>query len=284
MKKKIIIITLLLTIVITLICIPKTTYQKWFSHGSKPNDDLQNPVSSIYQTIFVVNDQQQLVGIKVPVSEIATDEIAQKWELLTSKMNQIPTGYSSPITPSTSLNKYEIKDQVLTLNVSNDITRSAGRLAIEAIAWTFCNDEIEEVILKTDGEVVKLINDYKFDKITKKMGTNFNYETSYLLEADYTTIVFYEDDYILPVTYFYNQTNKYDYMINKIFSHNDILVTGYEYSLESDNLVIKLNNDIALSEDIKQTFEATIKLNFTVDSFTVNGQNTVLYEKTFNKA
>ena len=267
-----------LAILITLICIPKTTYQKWF--GKTPND---NPVDTNkeYQTIFVVDEKNKLVGLKVPVEEIEEDQIAQKWNLLTSQMNKIPQGYSSPITPSTVLNDYKIEDNKLILNVSEDILRSSGRLAIESLAWTFCNDEIKEVVLRVDENVVNLISDYQFNKISKEIGTNFTYETSYLFEADYTTVVFYENDFILPVTYFYKDINEYDFMISKIFSENNIELTDYTYTIDNENLVIQINDNITMSDSLKQTLEETVKLNFSVDAMTVNGVDTVLYEKTF---
>ena len=278
MKKKIILVVAVLAILITLICIPKTTYQKWF--GKTPND---NPVDTNkeYQTIFVVDEKNKLVGLKVPVEEIEEDQIAQKWNLLTSQMNKIPQGYSSPITPSTVLNDYKIEDNKLILNVSEDILRSSGRLAIESLAWTFCNDEIKEVVLRVDENVVNLISDYQFNKISKQIGTNFTYETSYLFEADYTTVVFYENDFILPVTYFYKDINEYDFMISKIFSENNIELTDYTYTIDNENLVIQINDNITMSDSLKQTLEETVKLNFSVDAMTVNGVDTVLYEKTF---
>ena len=278
MKKKIILVVAVLAILITLICIPKTTYQKWF--GKTPND---NPVDTNkeYQTIFVVDEKNKLVGLKVPVEEIEEDQIAQKWNLLTSQMNKIPQGYSSPITPSTVLNDYKIEDNKLILNVSEDILRSSGRLAIESLAWTFCNDEIKEVVLRVDENVVNLISDYQFNKISKEIGTNFTYETSYLFEADYTTVVFYENDFILPVTYFYKDINEYDFMISKIFSENNIELTDYTYTIDNENLVIQINDNITMSDSLKQTLEETVKLNFSVDAMTVNGIDTVLYEKTF---
>lgn len=278
MKKKIILVVAVLAILITLICIPKTTYQKWF--GKTPND---NPVDTNkeYQTIFVVDEKNKLVGLKVPVEEIEEDQIAQKWNLLTSQMNKIPQGYSSPITPSTVLNDYKIEDNKLILNVSEDILRSSGRLAIESLAWTFCNDEIKEVVLRVDENVVNLISDYQFNKISKEIGTNFTYETSYLFEADYTTVVFYENDFILPVTYFYKDINEYDFMISKIFSENNIELTDYTYTIDNENLVIQINDNITMSDSLKQTLEETVKLNFSIDAMTVNGVDTVLYEKTF---
>ena len=282
MKKKIILVVAVLAILITLICIPKTTYQKWF--GKTPND---NPIDTNkeYQTIFVVDEKNKLAeayaNLIAMFDEIEEDQIAQKWNLLTSQMNKIPQGYSSPITPSTVLNDYKIEDNKLILNVSEDILRSSGRLAIESLAWTFCNDEIKEVVLRVDENVVNLISDYQFNKISKEIGTNFTYETSYLFEADYTTVVFYENDLILPVTYFYKDINEYDFMISKIFSENNIELTDYTYTVDNENLVIQINDNITMSDSLKQTLEETVKLNFSVDAMTVNGIDSVLYEKTF---
>lgn len=118
-------------------------------------------------------------------------------------------------------------------------------------------------------------------KISKEIGTNFTYETSYLFEADYTTVVFYENDFILPVTYFYKDINEYDFMISKIFSENNIELTDYTYTIDNENLVIQINDNITMSDSLKQTLEETVKLNFSVDAMTVNGVDTVLYEKTF---
>ncbi len=280
MKKKIILIICVLAVLITLICIPKTTYQKWF--GKTPVEQPEEYLGE-YQTIFVVDNNNQLVGVKVHVDEIEEDQIVQKWNLLTAQMNKIPSGYSSPITPSTVLNEYTIEDNKLVLNVSEDITRSAGRLTIESLAWTFCNDEIEEVVIKVDNNVVNLINDYKFNKISKKLGTNFNYETAYLFEANATTIVYFENDTIIPVTYFYNQNNEYDFMITKIFTNSKNVLENYSYTIDKQNLVIKFDEDLIMSDNLKQTLVETIKLNCEIDSLTVNGSDTVLYEETFNK-
>lgn len=96
-------------------------------------------------------------------------------------------------------------------------------------------------------------------KISKEIGTNFTYETSYLFEADYTTVVFYENDFILPVTYFYKDINEYDFMISKIFSENNIELTDYTYTIDNENLVIQINDNITMSDSLKQTLEETVK-------------------------
>lgn len=278
MKKKIIIVSAILVVLITLIAIPKSTYQKWF--GKEPTSDLPT-TSNEYQTVFVVGENNKLTGVKVVVEEIADDQILQKWELLTSKMNLIPSGYSSPITPSTVLNNYNIDNTTLVFDVSEDILRSSGRLAIESLAWTFCNDEIKEVKLVVDGEEIKTISDYNFSKISKEMGTNFTYETSYLFEADCTTIVYYEDELVIPVTYFYTDYTEYDFIISKIFTAEIVEVSDYSYEVTDETFVIKFNDTINLSDELKQTLNETVKFNMMVNSVSVNAVDDVLYEQTF---
>lgn len=70
-------------------------------------------------------------------------------------------------------------------------------------------------------------------------------------------------------------------MISKIFSENNIELTDYTYTVDNENLVIQINDNITMSDSLKQTLEETVKLNFSVDAMSVNGIDTVLYEKTF---
>lgn len=280
MKKKILICIglFVLALLITAIAIPKKTYQKWF--GKLPVDE--SPITQTeYQRIFVVNDKNKLVGVKVYVDKIEEDEIRQKWNLLTSSMDKIPSGYSSPITPTAILDHYEVENEKLVLYVSDDILRSAGKLATDSLAWTFCTNEIKEVILKVDDEQITTINDYRFRKISKDGGVNFTYETSYLLEADYSTIVYYQDETIYPVTYFYNPQQQCDFLINKIMQKTSNQPVTYEYELANNCLVIKFESISELDEPTKNSLEQTVLLNLDVDKLTINGNDITLYEKTF---
>ncbi len=282
MKKKILIVVgiFIIALVITAIAIPKKTYQKWF--GKVPVDD-GGVVNTEYQRIFVANSNNKLVGVKVYVNQIEEDQIKQKWDLLTSSMDKIPDGYASPITPTTILDHYEVNDGVLVLYVSEDILRSAGKLATDAIAWTFCNDEINEVVIKVNDEQITSINDYRFNKISKNKGINFTYETSYLLEADYSTVVYYQNDIIYPVTYFYDSQVQCDFLINKIMNSKSSEPVNFEYELSEDALVIKFASLSELDELTKNSLEQTVLLNLDVDKLTINGNDITLYEKTFAK-
>ena len=278
MKKKIILIVAVCVLLVTLICIPKSTYQKIFSK----NED-ETPITNNKEFIkmYVVNEENQIVGVNVYLDKLEEDVIRQKWNILTSNMNLLPSGYSSHITPSTTLNEYSVEENKLILNVSDEIKRSSGRLTIESLAWNFCDNEIDEVILKVDNEILTSINDCNFIKISKSIGVNYEFETSYLFEAENITIVYYLDDIIYPVTYFFKDKNECDYMISKIFNKNDIELLEYNYEISNDGLNIVFNDDVSLNENVKNSIIETVRINFDVDMVTVANINNTIIEQTF---
>ncbi len=285
MKKKIIIVSILIILIIILLLIPRDVYKKIFK---KDNSTPSNPPQTqVYQTLFVKNNNNQLVGIKVAVNAIEEDEIGQKWDLLTANVSNIPSSYTSPLNTTTTLYSHEENDGVLTLNVSSDFLESDGRCAIECLAWNFCNDEITEVVVKIDDVCVNEVKGFYFAKISKDLGVNFTFETNFLLEADYVTVVYHDNGTITPVTYFYDSSNKkMDYLVAKMFQNNDELLElvstkAYSYEIKNNQMVINFDYGNELSEDVMATITDTIKQNYIVDSFTINGTASVLLQETF---
>ena len=281
MKKKIILIVCLIVVIAVLVAIPKQTYQKWF--GKTPTTDNPPTVYTEYQTVYVKNAGQKIVGVKIGVASIEEDQISQKWDLLTKNGNVLPSGYTSAIAPSATLVEHELTNGVLTLHVSNDFLKSEGRSAVEALAWTFCDDQIHEVIVKIDGEVVKELNEYRFKKIAKEIGVNMTYETSYLFEATCTTIIHHNGDNIIPVTYFYMDTNVCDYIIKKTLDEQMVSSKGYSFTLAEDGLVINLATNDKLDEKTLLSISESVQFNLNVDYLTINGIESVLYQKTFKE-
>ena len=284
MKKKIIIISILVVFIIALLLIPTKIYQTIFNR-EEPTPD--NQESSVYQTLYVQNSDEYLVGIKVPVDTIEEDEVCQKWNLLTKEVNKIPNGYTSPIDVNTSLISHKTENNVLTLNLSEEFKNSSGRSTIECIAWNFCNDDVNEVVIKIEEEVINEINNYYYKNITKSLGVNLTYESAYLFEADYITIVHHDINVIKPVTYLFDSNNNiYDYTLKKIFNQDDelnelVIANGYQYTFENDTFVINIDYSGTLTDEIINTFTETVKLNFNVNNLVINGYDTVLLELSF---
>lgn len=279
-KIKVIIIVFILLLVGIACAIPKTTYEKWFN-GDKDNNN-QNIETKL---IYVKNNEGLLVGLEVPIKEENDDEIIQKWNLLTIHSDNIPSGYASALNKNTSLESYNIKGTVLELNVSSDITSSDGRKTAETLAWTFINDEINEVKLFVGGVEVKEINSYLIQKIDKKMGINLEYETSYLFEANSTTIVYYEENFILPVTYFHLESDVCSYIVEKTydkFSQQEE-VWNYEYTLSEESLEVNFLEDLEVEQNVLLTLSNSFNLNLDIINLSINNANNNLYQAVFGE-
>lgn len=287
MKKKIIIVSILIILVVVLLLIPKDVYGKIFKKNK--NNEPKIEENLVYQTMYVKSMNKYLVGVKVGVKALEEDVVSQKWDILTKDVSLIPSGYSSPIALSTTLLSHEVKDGVLTLNVSEDFLSSEGRLAIECLAWNFCNDEVKEIVVKINDEKINEVNNYYFQKISKAMGVNLTYDTIDIFQANYVTITHYEDDVIKPVTYFYQSNlNQYEYVIKKVLNKDEslkelVMAKKYKYELKDKGLVISFDYSEQISDNIINTFKETFKDYDDLVSLTINGTDTVLLELDFKE-
>lgn len=280
-KIKIIILAFVLLLVGVACAIPKTTYEKWF------NNDKQEELTSNIETklVYVKNKNGLLVGLEVPVKEENEDEIIQKWNLLTVHSDNIPSGYSTTLNKNTSLDSYKINDSILELNVSSDITSSEGRITVESLAWTYINDEIKEVKLFVDGLEVKEINNYLIRKIDKNIGVNLEYETNYLYEANATTLVYYEQDYILPVTYLHLEEDVCSYIVEKTYNmyQKDEEVWKYEYTLTEESLEVNFTEELEVEQRVLLTLSHSFDLNLDIVNLSINNSNSNLYQTVFGE-
>lgn len=281
-KIKVIVVVVVLLCIGILLAIPKTTYEKWFNK-EPVIDNVVNDDDSPTLLVYLQNEKGQLVGVNVKVDNLEEDEILQKWNLLTSNSELLPNGYTSTINKDVVLNSYEIKEHVLVLDVSSEISLSKGRVTAETLAWTFGEGEIEEIKLVVNNEPVTEINGYRINKITKKMGTNLEYETSYLFESNATTVVYVEEDYLLPVTYFHLEEDVCTYIIEKTFNQLSVEISDYEYELSEEALVINFLDETTLSEKALEALTMSFDTNFELIKFTVNNASENLYEAVFGE-
>ena len=275
MKKKIIIIVacLLGILAITAMLIPKKVYQKWFNK--------EEPTQSEYNIlVYVKNSKNQIVGINVPVSNLEEDQIRQKWNIMTTNNNLIPSGYESVVSSDIELTDYLIEDNILKLQVSNNIVEE-NRQSLEALVWTFVDNNIEELEIYTDEQLVTEVSDYKISKLNKEMGINYTYETLYLYESTATTIVFQEDDYILPVTYFHLNDDVCDYIVMKILDNVD--GNEYDYTLTDSVLTIDFVDASILTTNQIASISESVALNFELSSLNINNNENVFYQRVFEE-
>ena len=280
-KRLFVILSVVVCVGVVLLSIPKEAYQKIFGNTSnlieEPSID-ERPT----QTIYVMSKQNELVGLNIKVDEIENDVIKQKWDLLTTKVATYPMGYYSPVETSTVLNKYEILQNKLTLSLSEDFLNSEGKNALASIAWTFCNDDIDEVVIKVNNEKLTVLKDYCFSKIDRTINVNYIFETSYLFEAEYMTVVHKVNDMIKPVTYFFEGEKTVEYVVSKLLeSHFDDEV--YKCQLIDKDLTIDLATDVVLTTTEIEEIKQSVMLNFDLDTLVINNNVMTIYEETFVK-
>lgn len=276
MKKKFILIIVIAAIILALFLIPSSTYEKIFG---KNNDDDQVNVQypSDYLEVYMLNENDVLVGVKAYVDTIEEDVINQKFDCITNKTGKYKKSYETSINTNTTLIDYSIEDSVLCLNVSNEFLESEGRTTLEQLVWSFCDDEIKEVDILVDGKDINCLNGFYFDSLTKKMGINLTLESNYVFEVNHTTVIEYIDEEIRPVTYFYKDLNQCDFIVSKLF--NDIYNNKeYDYVLNEESLIIDVAANLELTDNQKRSIEETIKYNLGVSNITIQGIESVLLE------
>ncbi len=279
-KRLLIVLGVFVLIGVALLSIPKDAYARLFNKDInlevKPETD-----ERVEKLIYVMSKNDELVGLKIKVDEEIDDEILQKWDLLTTKVSSYPLGFYSPIETSTVLDKYSVLQNTLTLFVSEDFLNSDGKNALASIAWTFCTDEIDEVVIKVNNEKISSLKDYHFSRINRTINVNYIYETSYLFEADYVTIVHNDDDTLKPVTYFYQDVDMFDFIASKILDSEIIDNKACSYELENNELVVNLAVDTVLEKEIIDELKTAVLLNFDIDSLVINNNVMIIYEETF---
>ena len=282
MKKKIIISTILIVLIVTAVLLPYAIYNGLEKNKSKANLEM------VYsEKVYIKNNEGLLVGIEVPLAKeiaevelVKDDLIKQKWELLTTKQNLLPTGYKSVLPNDATLESYNIDEGKLTINTNESIKEALGRQAVEAVAWTFCNHDITEVEIIVNEEKVNTFDDFHFKKISKDIGINFKYETMFLYEANYTTVVTEKDGVTLPVTYVHLETDECDYIVSKVLGNNvtKTLDEVYSYQLTEKTLSFQFLDKSLLTSNVLNNLSESVYLNMNIDKFTINDTESVLYE------
>lgn len=279
MKKKIVIVVILLVIALALLLIPKSAYQKIFNKNPNSTDDTM----SYSLLVYLEDNKNRVVGVNVKVPALEEDEIQQKWNLLTVNQGNLPESFKSSIPSDCELESYEIKESTLVLYTNEEIYNANGRRALETIAWTFIDDDIEEVCIYSKDTLVSNFQEFNFKKINKKVGINLSYETLYLYESNATTMIYQEDDLIVPVTYFHSQEDICDYIVMKTLENVDVNNEMYDYTIEDSVLTLDFVDASVLTLNQITTLVESIGFNLNVNSLNINNNESVFYQRVFNE-
>ena len=178
------------------------------------------------------------------------------------------------------LNDYSIEERTLKLELTEQITETT-RETLESLVWTYVDENIDNLEIYVNGEMINEVSDYTFYELNKKMGINYQYETMYLYESTATTIVYQEDNYIMPVTYFHLNEDVCDYIVMKILDNIDS--STYDYTLEDSVLTLDFVDASVLTTNQIASISETVALNFDLNSLNINNNENVFYQRVFKE-
>ena len=276
MKKKIVIVIILLVIALIAIIIPKSVFQQWFGNDTGQNDNLSYNI-----LVYLEDENNRVVGVNVPVESLEEDKIRQKWDLMTVNSDLLPENFVSSLPKEAVLESYEVIENELILYTNDAIKEANGRKAMESIAWTFIDDEIEIVSVYVKDQKVNAFGDYQFKQIDKRNGINLNYETLYLYESNATTMIYYEDELVVPVTYFHLNEDVCSYIVNKVL--DETVDNQYNYTIEDSVLTLDFVDASLLSTNQITTIVESIDFNLDVNSLNINNNENIFYQVVFNE-
>ncbi|MGL4337665.1 MAG: GerMN domain-containing protein [Turicibacter sp.] len=224
-------------------------------------------------TVFALHESGHIVQTSVP-NDKSSDQVEMVFELFTTKMNQLPIGIKSPLSPSATLINYVMEDGVLTLNVTSDFLSydvENERTVLEALVWSFTEIQgVETVKFQIEGVPVSNLNGLMSVQrgLTREMGINLELDTVDVNDSQLVTVYYLTDDtqngYLVPVTRLISSSqDPISYAINE-------LINGPKTS----EYVSVFDNQVALI-DPPELEDGVISLNFNDALYYDRGQSMV---------
>lgn len=175
------------------------------------NEKHEKTTKTNYQTVVFKDDQDTLVPIEIDFNQAMEADLKYRNMLEVMKSTDYEyLGLYPVLDANLEVNALTISEHALTFDLSNHLNVKDNQEALdifELFAYVFCNDEIEKVNLKIDGQDVTTLTNSTIPAtcITNRLGiNNFETTTNYLYKT--TPVVVYEiktinnQDYYVPIT------------------------------------------------------------------------------------
>ena len=268
MKKKIIIFIFIFGLILVSLIIPNEFYMGLFKE--KTPDKVY--VDSCY--VYLLNEEEKLVGVNVPLENKKENEFITTWSLLTT---DVPNNYTSPIYFSTQVISNEVADGVMNLNLSADFNTEVTRKSLECLAYNFCKEEVSKIQLQVEGTVINEVDGVHFDYLTKDIGVNVVYEYLDILNSTDITVIYEYKDYQMPVTYYVDETiDVITFLVEKSINLLDE-VGNIDYSeditfeLSDTELNINVADFENFNTEVLNTLKSSISGYYDLETITING-------------
>ena len=268
MKKKIIIFIFVFCLIIAGLIIPDEFYANLFNK----EDENVNYVDSCL--VYLLNSDDKLVGVNIPLEHEIEDEFVTTWNLLTV---DVPSDYTSPIYFSTQVISKEINDGIMKLNITEDFNVETTRATLECLVYNFCKSGVEKIELFIEGNVVNEVSGIHFDYLSKELGVNLVYESTDILNTIDLTVIYEYENYQLPVTYYVEDSTEVitflvDKSLNLIDEVGNIDYTNdITFEVVGTKLDINVANYENFNKEVLNTLKSSLNCYYNFEEITING-------------
>ncbi len=214
--------------------------------------------------IYLLNNDNYLVKVDILLTKDNVVDMVREIINNLSVNNKKYNNLKGVIPSNTKVNDISFKDNIITIDFSNDLLKVNEKLeekVIESIVYSMLEiKDIHDVIIKIDGENLTKLEKSKKDLpviLNKEFGINKSYEITKLSDIEKVVLyyVFNDDDnsYYVPVTRYINSSsNKVKIIIDSLkgnyFSNTNL--SSYlsyktnvkDFNLENDILTITFSS------------------------------------------
>lgn len=249
-----------------------------------------------YQTVIFKDADDMLIPIEVNLKSSDEQEVVARQVIEAMKSDQLTSMGLYPVfNDDLEVNALTINENILTIDFKN-LKASNNQAALdifESLGYLFINDEIKDVVLKSDGQDVNTIGDttIPISCLTKDLGIN-NFKTQNDI-TNTTSIIVYNTKNINGREYVYPEAIRVNATKGDIVNLVALTINNIEYekkitaskpcTLTDGVLNVYLNNNILLdSETIDsnlsqrivkslKTIEGVKEVKIIIDDQEVNG-------------
>ncbi len=253
--------------------------------------------------IFLLNDDNLLVKVNVPISSYSED--IDEIKIILDKLinnNLNPKGLRNIIPKTTSIISVDMDKDILKINFSKDILKIDNKLEdklIEQICYSlFELKNIKKISIYVDNENINKYFKNVPDIITRDYGINKIYNIKNL--KDIKKVVLYyiseidDNKYMVPVTSYLNDKEEKIKIIIESLSSNYIYEPNLisflnskteliNYEITDDIMMLNFNNSIFMSdgyilEEVVYEISNSVFDNYDVNKLVLNVENKTIKE------
>ena len=290
--KRIAIATIALVIFI-FICVIPTNVNKVKKNISIIYDDIKDV------PVYLQDNNNYVSRINISSSESDIKYIIELLTINGKYHSLIPKGFNATIPENTKLLNYEIKDNILYLNFSEELLNVSlqnEEKMIESIIYSLCEfNGIKGIIIKVNG--MKLTHLPKSGKalpevLNYEYGINKTYNLNNIKNTEQVTVYYlskYKNiDYYIPITKISNtNTSKVEVIVSELKTTpyikaniSSYLKASYEleqYEILENSIKLTFNNELLMGvsdenieEELKYILTLSIRDTYNIEDITIN--------------